>query len=142
MQNTILSGKWTYRSFNNITALTDGDPQKLAGLLFAEATFTFGVVSDTGLKGAIDWDGGGLDLKGMILPPGKDVPLTVSIKGYGRKGTTTDGWEYDYYATLAHQWPNAVNQVTALVGTVIRVNAHGPGAPAGYTASFIALKQS
>ena len=33
-------------------------------------------------------------------------------------------------------------QVPALVGTVIRVNAHGPQSPAGVTASFIAVKQS
>jgi hypothetical protein len=59
-----------------------------------------------------------------------------------RPGSQTDGWRYDYNATLAYEWPNAVEQVPALVGTVIRVNAHGPKSPAGVTASFIAVKQS
>ena len=36
--------------------------------------------------------------------------------------------------------PNGVNQVLALVGTVIRAKPHG-GAPAGYVASFIAVKR-
>jgi hypothetical protein len=38
-------------------------------------------------------------------------------------------------------WPNGVDQVPSLLGTVIRVNAHGPSSPAGYTASFIAVSQ-
>ena len=51
-----------------------------------------------------------------------------------------DGWEYDYHGHLAHQWPNGVNQVPALVGTVIRAKPHG-AAPAGYVASFVAVRQ-
>jgi hypothetical protein len=35
---------------------------------------------------------------------------------------------------------NGVNQVPALVGSVIRAEPHG-SAPAGYVASFIAVKQ-
>ena len=41
MPAATLIGKWTYRSFLNNPAPTDGDPQKLADLLFAEAVFTF-----------------------------------------------------------------------------------------------------
>jgi hypothetical protein len=111
---SILDGKWTYRSFYN-------------------------EISGTELKGIIDWGSGGLDLKGTVCPAG---PLTVQIVGMGRPGTQTDGWRYDYNGSLAYEWPNAVNQVPALVGTVIRVNAHGPKSPAGVTASFIAVKQS
>jgi hypothetical protein len=50
------------------------------------------------------------------------------------------GWEYDYHAQLAYQWPTGVNQVPALVGTVMRAKAHDGGA-AGYVASFIAVRQ-
>jgi hypothetical protein len=135
---SILTGKWTYRSFFNDPAMVGDDAQKALDLIFAEATFTF-EISGTALKGAIDWDSGGLNLTGTICPAG---PLTVQIVGMGRPGTDTETWRYDYNATLAHEWPNAVKQVPALVGTVIRVNAHGPKSPAGVTASFIAVKQS
>jgi hypothetical protein len=135
---SILAGKWTYRSFKNNPAPVGGDKQKALDLIFAEAQFTF-EISGNELKGIIDWGSGGLDLKGTICPAG---PLTVQIVGMGRPGTQTEGWRYDYNATLAYEWPNAIKQVPALVGTVIRVNAHGPNSPAGYTASFIAVKQS
>jgi hypothetical protein len=134
----ILDGKWTYRSFFNDPAFVGDDKQKALDLIFAEATFTF-EISGTDLKGIIDWGSGGLDLKGTVSSA---APLTVEIIGLGRPGTQTDGWRYDYNGNLAHEWPNAINQVPAVVGSVIRVNAHGPGAPAGVTASFIAVKQS
>jgi hypothetical protein len=133
----ILDGKWTYRSFFNDPAFVGDDKKKALDLIFAEATFTF-EISGTGLKGIIDWGSGGLDLKGKVSSA---APLTVEIIGLGRPGTQTDGWRYDYHGNLAHEWPNAVKQVPAVVGSVIRVNAHGPGAPAGVTASFIAVKQ-
>jgi hypothetical protein len=133
-----LAGKWTYRSFFNNPAMVGDDPQKAYDLIFAEATFTF-KISGSELTGIIDWGSGGLDLKGTVSTAS---PPTVQIIGMGRPGTETEGWRYDYDGALAYEWPNAVKQVPAVVGTVIRVNAHGPGAPAGDTASFIAVKQS
>jgi hypothetical protein len=65
---------------------------------------------------------------------------TFELIGTGRPGTGTDGWEYDYRGQLAYRWPNGINQVPSLVGTVIRAKPHGP-APAGYVASFIAVRQ-
>ena len=121
----ILDGKWTYRSFFNDPAFVGDDKQKALDLIFAEATFTF-EISGTDLKGIIDWGSGGLDLKGTVSSAS---PPTVQIIGTGRPGTETEGWRYDYDGALAHEWPNAVKQVPAVVGTVIRVNAHGPGRP-------------
>lgn len=141
MQSKDLVGKWTYRSFHNIAAPVGDDAQKALDLIFAEATFTFDLVSDTELKGIIDWGSGGLDLKGSVQPATAGAPLTVNIVGTGRPGSQTAGWEYDYYAHLAHEWPNGVRQIPALVGTVIRAKPHG-SAPAGYVASFIAVRQT
>lgn len=146
MHSKDLAGKWTYRSFRNNPAPTNGDPELLAKLLFAEAEFTFEVSSETTMKGIIDWGGHGLDLTGSIQPASGDAPLTLAMVGLGRAGPpgdpgSTEGWEYDYHAYAAHEWPNGVNQAPALVGSVIRVKPHG-GAPAGYVASFIAVKQS
>ena len=109
-------------------------------MIFAEAVFTF-EIDGTSLKGGIDWQGGGLDLQGTIQPANGTAPLSVAIVGAGRPKTDTDGWEYDYRANLAYEWSNGVGQVPALVGTVIRAKPHD-GAPAGYVASFIAVKQS
>src|SRR5215475_2234914 len=141
-----LAGKWTYRSFVNdpqqVLDSPDEDTaaKKLLGLLFAEAVFTFQIPNDTTLKGAIDWTGGGLDLQGKISTQGD--ALTVHIIGTGRPYTDTANWEYDYHAALAYQWPAGVNQVPAIVGTVLRAKPHGAGSPAGVTASFIAVKQT
>jgi hypothetical protein len=141
---SILPGKWTYRSFHNNPALITADPataaQNALDLIFAEAVFTFETPSTTTLTGKIDWPGGGLDLQGTIQPGATDEAFTVDVIGTGRPGTGTADWEYDYRAHLAHPWPNGVDQVPALVGTVIRAKPHG-GSPAGYVASFIAVKQ-
>ena len=135
-----LAGKWTYRSFHNRPQPVAGNPDSALRLIFAEATFTFEITSSTALKGTIDWGSGGLDLQGTIRPAAAGAPLTVEIIGTGRANTPTADWQYDYHAHLAHQWPNGVNQVSALVGTVIRVKPHGNN-PAGYVASFVAVKQ-
>jgi hypothetical protein len=140
MASSDLAGKWTYRSFRNDPTPVDGDPQKALGLFFAEAEFRFDLVSHTAFKGVIDWGSGGLDLAGTIKPGSADTPVAFAITGLGRKGTETDGWEYDYNGCIAYQWPAGVKQVPALVGSLIRAKPHG-GAPAGYTASFIAVKK-
>jgi hypothetical protein len=142
--SSALAGKWTYRSFHNDPAPVAEDPdtaaQKALALIFAEAVFSFEIPTSTTLQGTIDWPGGGLDLRGTIRPDGAGALPTVEIVGMGRPGTGTADWEYDYRGQLAYQWPNGVNQVPALVGSVIRAKPHN-GAPAGYVASFIAVKR-
>jgi hypothetical protein len=135
-----LAGKWTYRSFRNDPVPVGDDANKALALIFAEAAFSFELPTSTTLKETIDWDGGGLDLQGTIRPTAESGGPVVEIVGTGRPGTSTAGWEYDYHAQLAYQWPKGVNQVPALVGTVMRAKAHVGGA-AGYVASFIAVKQ-
>jgi hypothetical protein len=129
---TPVAGTWAYRSYLN----TAQQPVFGAGL------FTLETPSATTLKGTFDMGGGlVLDVTGTIRPASQDAPLTVEMSGVGRPDTRTDGWQYDYFAYLAHEWPNGVNQVAALVGSVIRAKPHD-GQPAGVTASFIAVKQS
>jgi hypothetical protein len=135
-----LEGTWTYRSFHNNPNPVGGDAERALGLIFAEAVFTFEKPGGDVLQGAIDWPGGGLDLKGTVKPDPTTGSVVVELVGSGRPNTSTDGWQYDYYAELAHAWPNGVDQVPALVGSVIRAKPHGAAA-AGYTASFIAVKQ-
>jgi hypothetical protein len=141
MPSSDLAGVWTYRSFRNDPTPVNGDPQKAIGLFFAEAEFRFEVVSETAFKGVIDWGGGGLDLAGTMRPGNADTPVAFAIVGTGRLDTETEGWEYDYNGCLAYKWPLGKAQVPALVGSLIRAKPHN-GAPAGYTASFIAVKKA
>jgi hypothetical protein len=129
---TSLAGTWAYQSYLN----TAEQPVFGAGL------FTFQTPTGTTLTGTLDMGSNlVLDLEGTIQPATGQCPLTTMIRGFGRPGTGTDGWEYDYYAFLAYQWPNGVDQVQSLVGSVIRAKPHN-GGPAGVTASFIAVRQS
>ena len=125
-----IAGTWAYRSYQN----------KKDQPVFGAGLFTFTTPSPTKLKGTLDMGGGlVLDLDGKITAASKTTPLTVHILGYGRPGTKTDGWEYDYHGFLGYKWPNGVDQVTSLVGTIVRAKPHNGGA-AGVTASFIAVK--
>jgi hypothetical protein len=135
---SILAGKWTYRSYVNSTALVNRDKDKALAVIFGEGTYTFDPPSGTAFTGSLDMGNGRiLDLTGKIT---QTAPLSVAISGHGRAGTPTEGWEYDYNASLAYQWPEGVDQAPALLGSVIRAKAHGSG-PAGVVASFIAVKQ-
>jgi hypothetical protein len=126
----VLAGTWAYRSYQN----------KKDQPVFGAGTFAFTTPSRTKLKGTLDMGGGlVLDLDGKVTAASKSAPLTVHIRGYGRPGTKTDGWEYDYHGVLGYKWPAGVKQVTSLVGTILRAKPHN-GKPAGVTASFIAVK--
>src|SRR5882757_4875386 len=102
MQGNDLAGKWRYRSFRNTLAPVGGDKDKALALIFAEAEFTF-KIAGTKLTGIIDWGSGGLDLEGTVSQAGAEAPLSVAIRGLGRPGTDTQGWEYDYNASVAHK---------------------------------------
>jgi hypothetical protein len=135
-----IAGEWTYRSFHNRPETVDDDAEKALALIFAEATMSFEAPSGSTLKGKIDWPGGGLDMQGAIRPGVEADSFVIDVVGAGRPGTSTAGWEYDYFAQLAHRWPTGVNQRPALVGSVLRAKPHGSSA-AGYVASFIAVKR-
>lgn len=139
-ESALLLGKWTYRSYFNTAALVTDADSALAQI-FGQGVFTFETPSSTTLTGTFDMGGGlVLDMKGTFRPAAPGSPLTLELVGSGRAGTRTDGWQYDYNAFLAHRWPNGVNQIPALVGSVIRAKPHN-GSPAGFVASFIAVKQ-
>jgi opacity protein-like surface antigen len=136
------AGKWTYRSYHNTAwRLVGEDASKAVAMIFGEGVFTFETPSTTSIVGRLDMGSGYvLDLQGTIRLPAANAPLTIKFVGMGRRGTRTEGWQYDYHGFLAYHWPNGVNQVPALVGSVIRAKPHG-SAKAGYVASFIAVRQ-
>jgi len=134
------AGKWTYRSFLNDPALTDGDPTKLAALLFAEGVWQVENTADREFIGELSFGPNAvMDLKGVITPAYGSFAAHVHIVGSGRPGTSTQDYFYDYDGSLTEHWPNGVNQVEAITGSVIRVKPHN-GKPAGLVASFISVK--
>jgi hypothetical protein len=136
----VLTGRWTYRSYINAPSLVGNDPQAALALILGEGVFDFEAGEGDRFHGALGMGTGyALTLEGEMVP---GDGTGFSIVGLGVDGTPTQGWRYDYRGVVGYEWPNGLEQVPSLLGTVVRVNAHGPSAPAGYTASFIAVRLS
>jgi len=137
------AGHWTYRSFRNASESVGDvttDPSKLVSLLFAEAEWVIEDTPDNSLKGELRFGPDDvMDLSGTITPATAKAPARAHIHGKGRPGTSTEQFFYDYDGALTLKWPNGVDQIPAIVGSVIRVKPHDGGA-AGYVASFISVK--
>lgn len=131
----MLTGKWTYRSYLNRTALVGDDAAAALALIFGEGVFDLHD-RDGAVTGALGMGTGyALAVTGSVEPG-----ATFAMIGLGLEGTATAGWRYDYRGIVCPSWPQAVDQIPCLAGTVVRVKAHGPDAPAGVTASFIAVR--
>ena len=131
-----LPGSWTYRSL-----LNNPDPAvEFNKLRFGVATITLEKTAMGEIKGTIGGTGWSLDLKGNR---GYGSPFDVRFQGKGKIGDEI--WTYDYIGYLVPAWPNGDGQRPAIVGSVIRTAPHSDGAggvsPAGFVASFVAVKQ-
>ena len=139
----MLSGEWTYRSYRNSTALVGNDAAAALALIFGEGVFDLAQDDIGQVQGRLDMGTGyALTISGTAERNGNGGPFEFALIGLGIYGTPTAGWRYDYRCTPAYSWPDGIDQIPCLVGTVVRVLAHGPGAPAGVTASFVAVRQS
>lgn len=132
----MLAGKWTYRSFRNDPTLVGDDAARALALILGEGVLDFDEEQDGRFTGGLGLGPGyALALSGTVADDG------FAITGIGLDGTPTAGWRYDYRGVAAPSWPDAKDQAPCLLGTLIRVKAHGPNSPAGYTASFVAVRQ-
>jgi hypothetical protein len=137
----VIAGTWTYRSFRNDTALIADDAAAALALIFGEGVFDLRGDDETHVSGALGMTTDyALTLTGTIDPGPPGGPVGFGIIGLGIEGTPTAGWRYDYRGVTGFHWPGAIAQVPCLLGTVLRVNAHGPASPAGVTASFVAVR--
>ena len=128
-----LAGTWSYRSFLNDPDLAVDFDQ----LRFGAGTLQIDEPSFGLLAGSLGGPGWSLTLSGGIT---YGNPFTVRFQGVGEIGGET--WVYDYAGYLVPPWPNGVDQRPAIVGSVIRTVPHSGGqAPAGFVASFIAVRQ-
>ncbi|UII33603.1 hypothetical protein LVD17_07195 [Fulvivirga ulvae] len=129
----ILTGKtWTYRSFMN-----DADQNTTPDdLLFGQGKMIFEQSPIGKVNGYFDFGEARLNFRGYIT---YGNPFTLRYQGTGINGTVTEGWVYDYLGYYIPYWPNGIDQVDAIAGSVIRTAPHSNGqAKAGLVASFYA----
>ena len=136
MSDNPFVGTWSYRSL-----LNDPDLSKA----FNDLEFGAGTIvikQDAmqlliGTIGGSDWS---LNLKGARA---YGNPMSVRFQGKGI--VNGEEWIYDYEGWLVPAWPNGVQQVPAMVGSIVRTIPHSgsqPGTvnPAGVVASWYAVK--
>jgi hypothetical protein len=134
------AGTWTYRSFLNNPAPVGSDPAKLEALLFAEGVLTVEDTVNIIFRAELSFGPDQImNLNGVVTPSHPGRPAHAHIVGMGKPGSPLADYFYDYDGSLTEHWPNGVNQVAAITGSVIRVKPHN-GEPAGLVASFIAVK--
>jgi hypothetical protein len=138
MSDNPFVGNWTYRSLiNNPDVGTDFNR-----LEFGRGTIAINQTPMETLQGTIGGPGWSLTLKGARQ---YGSPMHARFQGVGTVGG--EQWIYDYEAYLVPPWPNGVDQVPAMVGSVIRTIPHSGGAPgtvapAGVVASFYAVRSA
>jgi hypothetical protein len=132
-----LVGKWTYRSFRNNSDLS----LQFNDLEFGRGTITINKAPMGVLDGTIGGPGWSLVLSGSI---NYGDPYSVRFQGKGIVGK--EEWIYDYIGYVVKPWPNGVDQVPAIVGSIVRTIPHSDGsggiAPAGVVCSWIAVWQA
>jgi hypothetical protein len=141
MAYSSIQGDWTYRSYINNPNPVGDDPQAALALIFGEGLLSLTVQREHLLIGVLDFgQGAAMDLYGEIVAGSGVQPEVLIITGTGRTGTSTDKWVYQYKGYVLPPWAEGVDQVPAIVGTVIRTIPHGTGA-AGVVASFVMLQK-
>ena len=135
-EDNVFVGHWSYRSWLNDTDLAT-EPNDL---LFGKGTIVIEEGPMEILTGTIGGQGWSLDLHGSRS---YGNPMTVRFRGAGVVSGAE--WIYAYVGYLVPEWPDGVNQKTAMVGSIVRVIPHPSGnggvAPAGVVASWYAVKR-
>lgn len=143
MSDNPFVGSWSYRSLLNDTDLNTS----FNDLEFGAGTIVIEEAPLQLLTGTIGGTGWSLDLKGSRQ---YGTPMRVRFQGKGV--VNGEEWIYDYEGYLVPAWPNGVQQVPAMVGSIVRTVPHSgstpkgggppPINPAGVVASWYAVKAS
>jgi hypothetical protein len=141
MSDNPFVGSWTYRSL-----LNDTEPStSFNDLQFGLGTIVIEEAPMQLLKGTIGGPGWSLDLKGA-----REYGSPMHVRFQGKGVINGEEWIYDYDGYLVPAWPNGVQQVPAMVGSIVRTVPHSGSAPknggpppinpAGVVASWYAVK--
>lgn len=145
---SVVTGIWTYRSWLN----SDDLRVKPNDLLFGSGYIQIDAAPFNKFKGKIFGPKSSSDPNPVSKPYSWELDLTGSInygdpfsfrfQGKGLVGGSE--WIYDYQGYMIKPWPNGVNQVPAIVGTIVRTIPHPDGSggtsPAGVVASWYAVR--
>lgn len=128
------TGIWSYRSLINNPDLE----VPFNDLRFGAGTLELSEPSLGKIGGSLGGTGWSLNLDGTFSP-GK--PPVLRWQGRGIIGG--EEWVYDYLGYQISDWPEGVDQVDALAGSIIRTVPHSGGtAEAGFVATWYAVRQS
>ena len=126
-------GTWSYRSLINDPDLST----EFNDLRFGMGTLVLTEPESGKVGGTLGGTGWSLALTGTVTP---GDPTKVRFQGTGNIGGEL--WVYDYSGFVVPDWPIGVDQVDAIVGTIVRTEPHtGGAAEAGYVASWYAVRQ-
>ncbi|MFF2351097.1 hypothetical protein ACFVVL_15100 [Kitasatospora sp. NPDC058115] len=133
-----LTGTYTYRSFLELPDPVDDFNR----LRFAQATLELTASADGTVGGELILSDPGeepaiiMDMAGTATAASSRVSFTLS----GRGRPPVADFHYEYDGGILRHWETGVHQRVVLAGTVLRAEPHG-GAPAGQTASFLAVRR-
>ncbi len=126
-------GTWSYRSLINDPDLST----EFNDLRFGMGTLVLQESEPGLITGTLGGPGWSLELSGTTTPGN---PTKVRFQGRGVINGET--WVYDYLGFVVPDWPNGVDQVDTIVGTIVRTEPHSGGqAEAGFVASWYAARQ-
>lgn len=136
-----LTGTYTYRSFHNVPDLVDDFNR----LRFAQLELRLEVEPTGTLSGKLMFSDEPEIYMALTGELSGSEPVRLVFTGRGLPGTDIADFHYEYDAVLLSTWTAGVGQVATLAGTVLRASAHGAPpnvVPAGYTASFLAVRRA
>jgi hypothetical protein len=142
MDTADLAGTYTYRSFLNRPEPVDDFNR----LRFAQLELRLSAEPGGAISGALVFSDAPDDFLAMDIT-GKATNGSLvhfTLTGKGQPDTPISDFHYEYDGIILPPWPTGVNQRQTLAGTVLRAADHGSGpdlAPAGQTASFLAVKR-
>lgn len=132
MSNSVV-GTWSYRSLLNNPDLS----ASFDDLRFGAGTLVLTEPAPETLAGSLGGPGWSLALDGTVTG---GSATTVRFQGRGTLGG--EEWVYDYRGFLVPDWPDGLDQVEAIVGSIIRTVPHSGGqAEAGFVATWYAVRQ-
>ena len=134
----MLTGRWTYRSYLNVTDLVGGDAPAALSLIVREGVFDLSQTADGQVEGALGFDTGvALRISGTAWAISDGIGF--ALRGTGLDGTATAAWRYAYRGVAFHPWPDPAAQVPTMLGNVLRLAPDRADAePAAL--SFIAVR--
>ncbi|MEM8568152.1 MAG: hypothetical protein AAGF85_16945 [Bacteroidota bacterium] len=123
------AGSWSYRSL-----LRDPDLSKeFNDLRFGAGTLNIQVDKTGEITGSLGGEGWSLNISGTVTEG--------EIKFQGKGVIGGEEWVYDYLGYMSPKWPNGIDEIPTIIGTIVRTVDHSNGqAKAGLVATWYAVQ--